>query len=1054
MFDLLHKVLTRGYFHSKNDGDDNNSNSSCKNMDQFENFTSSPKGIGATEVAATAATTTTNANVEGEEDPLQLVQQMKRHKKQWNSRPMLSSENEACQLLMKTSSSSTVKTTTATRNQIEKNDITIMGDDSNASHKQSSTIPASILTKEKLAKEIEQFLNNESKYGREGIISISNAAKLFQVAQIDIKRAVAVAQASTTTNSTMNRDDAKEEEEEATKIYQIGTDILSETYVYDSILHILHSNLPLSGGRMSTSDIISNILPAPIVLDETNIFRRMVEEQLNAIVISSSTSINGNNDDDVVFMWAKGKREIVTKEYVRRLKCEVRGVMGGLTVPTPLESLVPEYGWDLTLLTEQVQSMCLDCTLPGELHGSIGVGGVRVSGDNTASTASSLTTQRDSYSSTTATPTLQTAAIYIPNIYTFMQRKSVHDFFKTNGYITVKTCRSMGISDGRIGDYVSKLFPKAICLSSAIINSDIIVSLIESAVQESILSNTFVDLKMHLPEALWADKDDVSKILYDFVLPNLTEERSGASIGKSLADGVDVIYGEEALYFSSGMVRCIRETILPPLVETYGKSRAKEIDFAMSEVKKQKSSSSCHEEGELTPAKGGKSKKSKKQPTRGKRLSKKTVPAVSFTERDLSSTAGYASGVVPLCQVAKRIAEKYPDLSGIQDAHGGLVDDANEECLPQWENDDVSSGRENVEDGGEGPLYEFCRRALYTLKFQDACDRAVQAELDKIISTKQGLVSSRTDGASRVRSIEDAFEDPSCFAAACQQVQMFAKSVLALSSCCDNSEIAARLEHDFLTGCAANFARRITEYCLFKNDVGGGIFIFGPDKESSSDQKREDHSVLPSFCLPVDVATRSFNNVYLSCTPAADGKSRDPLSLLRQEFPGSVGIGLARMWMLCGGECYLGGKKTSGDGNELFQKGNLKGFLCHVEESCLSICGLPFKILDKKGEKQVMFARKKSLKHALQLACEGKDVVNLSILLIFQQVKHLAIYNSDYTNDILDMLSTEKRISHDIFLKLKELQDSLQQTKEVPDGLIEKVRTFGLSKDISKHIME
>lgn len=101
-----------------------------------------------------------------------------------------------------------------------------------------------------------------------------------------------------------------------------------------------------------------------------------------------------------------------------------------------------------------------------------------------------------------------------------------------------------------------------------------------------------------------------------------------------------------------------------------------------------------------------------------------------------------------------------------------------------------------------------------------------------------------------------------------------------------------------------------------------------------------------------------------------------------------------------------------------------------------------------------MFARKRSLKHALQLACEGKDVVNLSILLIFQQVKHLAIYNSDYTNDILDMLSTEKRISHDIFLKLKELQDSLQQTKEVPDGLIEKVRTFGLSKDISKHIME
>ena len=61
---------------------------------------------------------------------------------------------------------------------------------------------------------------------------------------------------------------------------------------------------------------------------------------------------------------------------------------------------------------------------------------------------------------------------------------------------------------------------------------------------------------------------------------------------------------------------------------------------------------------------------------------------------------------------------------------------------------------------------------------------------------------------------------------------------------------------------------------------------------------------------------------------------KDPFQTLQDVLPHSVGVGLARKWILCGGKCFFGGSKVAND-QLLVRQGNFDFFLTHVEESCL-----------------------------------------------------------------------------------------------------------------------
>ena len=149
----------------------------------------------------------------------------------------------------------------------------------------------------------------------------------------------------------------------------------------------------------------------------------------------------------------------------------------------------------------------------------------------------------------------------------------------------------------------------------------------------------------------------------------------------------------------------------------------------------------------------------------------------------------------------------------------------------------------------------------------------------------------------------------------------------------DPNDSASQLQQDFLTGFASVYARKITEYSIFKCGlVVEDLFHFRSIHEMN-DETINKNDELPNFCSPIDICARRYEGAYISCAVMGmETEVRtDPLKLLREKIPGKVGVELARMWSFCGGQCYQGGGKTV-DNTETTKKGNYASFLKHVRE--------------------------------------------------------------------------------------------------------------------------
>ena len=294
-----------------------------------------------------------------------------------------------------------------------------------------------------------------------------------------------------------------------------------------------------------------------------------------------------------------------------------------------------------------------------------------------------------------------------------------------------------------------------------------VVTPVEQALLETIASDSFLDLRLHLPDAIMQYEEDVRTIVEEMALP---KDETGRVL---FSDG-------EALFVSQGMIRHIRGIILPPLIESFAKTRATEL----------KSSNA------LNDNKGGESPVIESSKRKGRKSSKKSKAATAASE-----TVQY--GVVPLVTVANAVASEYPDLVDIQTAVCPLVDEKDNN-IPLWE-----QGESETNNGG-GPLYELCRSVLYEDSFQSSCELAIRAELERLDSiSHSSSVRSRKDGATRMRSIESAFEDPACFGAACFAVQAHTKFLQYAETVPGvDEEIILALKEDYLAGCCSDFAGR------------------------------------------------------------------------------------------------------------------------------------------------------------------------------------------------------------------------------------------------------
>jgi hypothetical protein len=170
---------------------------------------------------------------------------------------------------------------------------------------------------------------------------------------------------------------------------------------------------------------------------------------------------------------------------------------------------------------------------------------------------------------------------------------------------------------------------------------------------------------------------------------------------------------------------------------------------------------------------------------------------------------------------------------------------------------------------------------------------------------------------------------------------------------------------------------------------------------------------------------------------------------------------LSRQWVLCGGECYLGGVRQAVDedsnSDQHVRPGSLDGFLSHVESNCLTLCGLPFKKLDKKAEKSFLFSRKQQLTSLLvsSTASVGEldavAILEYTVMILFQQVRNLVVSGSLLRGPILKALEGERKVPAPVAAVLQRLNEAIESSGNADNELLHLVTDCGLCRDIAKH---
>jgi len=724
-------------------------------------------------------------------------------------------------------------------------------------------------------------------------------------------------------------------DESENKIVMVGDDYIMLGEYFREMEPAVRLALSDAGGCISVSHLANQVLllPSDIVLE--NYSKQLTDKGVKVELMGGMTFF-------------------CTDEWAEQEKLKIQGAFEAILEPTFLETVTHLHSdWDTSYVLKVVRDLCQNRVIKGT---------IKESGESSSKNG-----------------------FFVPDIYLCLQRESLEEQYSTQGYVTIETCRSIGI--GSMSDHVRESFPSAQIFDNFALDSERIINPIIPVLQDAISENSFCDMRMHIPEPLLHFESDLIALMDNIVTPQIGKEG-------------EVIFSQgEMLYISCGMAKNIQRKILPPLIEDYAKIRAEKLFVLKSKL-------------ESDVPEGKKERKSKR-----KKDSKTNV--INY-------------GVAPLGTVARAVLEAYPDLMDIQ----GSDDDLNKE--PVWE---IVEG----ENDNDGPILSLCRRIIYKSSFIKSCKQAIEAELDRLrLSTS---TCNRKVGAAKMKSREGMFEDT--FAAACHQLQLHAKA-LSFFSADEDHDNHKLLQNDFLRSNCASFASRITEYCLFENDLEGDVFEI--TYKEGDHTKNNDDSV-PRYCRPIEQSCETFSKPYLSCIMNTDADPNNralPLPTLRQVLSGSLGVTLARLWSHCGEDCYdnadviIGGKA-----------GNADIFLDFAKDNCLSICGLPFKLLDKKSEKQFMFARRKELTGKLENTENPASVLNLSIMLLCQQIRGLAVAGPHLPGPILNRLLIDppsgKKVPTPVAELLVQLSKEVKDSDDVNEDLVQKVKSCGLSRDILKH---
>mmetsp|Transcript_23688 Transcript_23688/g.51156 ORF Transcript_23688/g.51156 Transcript_23688/m.51156 type:complete len:1032 (+) Transcript_23688:95-3190(+) len=679
-------------------------------------------------------------------------------------------------------------------------------------------------------------------------------------------------------------------------------------------------------------------------------------------------------------------QEVATDSRIQYLEKQVLSCLYGVTVPTSLERL---FAQDISHHHSPEQSTVATTTIISMVQSLCQKGMLH----GVISTPSSVTDTTAASTRTAATSRTMQNTIYIPHIHSRTQRKIADSFFESNGYLTGEKCAALGVSRNRMETFVKESFPTAVLLTNSIIDPNKVCRPLEHIVQDAIVNQTLADLRSHLPDDIASSEEDVKDIINDHLVVLLQEQ---PHVHDAFVDGLTIINRDMVFFFCKEMnITC--KQLLMPLVEEWCKQRAREIDT---------------------------------------------------NEEQLDKIAD--AEIVPLLYVAAGVGEKYPDLLELQRRHDREHNSTHERNIKlSWNVDE----RNDATIHDDGPLVEFCRRALFSTELQRTCARSLRAEVDRLDSTRRGglSVSARSESAAEMQHAGDSFE--SSFRTLCHLLQVFSKSLDALGARSRQSSnkdagtddlVVAEMKRELLLGCGSCLARLITEYCLFQHAgeiEGDGDSVLFSENQTPNDEMHG--VVIPSFYQAVNMSTLNFPFFVMQCRPDQNGKPQNPLNYLRSEFPGSAGLGLSQMWSLCSEN----GESMDDSSDDEPGKHRLDLFLHHLSETCLTLVGIPFSVLDKKTERKVLAARREGILNRLEKSQDKEEILMCAIILIMHQVKNMPIAGTDTANLVMNRLfEHDKKIPYGATEALRSLK-STDFDESSSLHLIARVKKFGAAKN-------
>lgn len=245
--------------------------------------------------------------------------------------------------------------------------------------------------------------------------------------------------------------------EEDSKVTLILGQLVSSDYVIRIASEI---NERLSqNGEINVSELTGAYdLPSDFLLHE------VVEKNLGRIIFGKQDSSN--------------PRLLYTSAFISRCKSRIRGALAAITKPTPVTAIIQSTG-----IQERIFfSLTNDVSQTGTI------------------------TSRS------------TAGSYIPHIYTKTQAEWVRNFFKQNGYLEYESVSALGVGADPKPFITKQLSNEKLTFLNKCVVGQRIIDQVESTLEESIATSTFLDISTILPSVI--GEQDIEKLIQVVLTPS------------------------------------------------------------------------------------------------------------------------------------------------------------------------------------------------------------------------------------------------------------------------------------------------------------------------------------------------------------------------------------------------------------------------------------------------------------------------------------------------------------------------------------------------------